>query len=201
MKYRKGFVSNSSSSSFIVLGKNLENHMDKIPEEILKFEHFNWDKTQKYFSITLPVEEGEKEFGWEFERYTTFRDKLNFTIAQIMCLDEQPKLESKYKQMLINVLNKHVENGCVDILIDYNYFHWDSIIEESCHIDHQSAYYEWVESWHDIFLSEDILENFLFNTESYIQCGNDNEDPTDDWVESHHLYSEWRRSLKNDKNS
>ena len=184
MKIRNGFVSNSSSSSFVVVSNNSETKINYIPDDCLTFGEKPAYGKQEVI-ITFPILRGNLEFGWEFERYSSFFDKCNYVVAQLMGLDK--KLMYKYRDMLEKVLKKHIKPELwLTIRYDYNYFHWDSPIEEICYIDHQSAYFEEDESKHYLFRSEENLENFLFNNSSFIQCGNDNEDPTDEWREAAH---------------
>lgn len=137
--------------------------------------------------MIVPDTSSQLEFGWEFERYYGFGDKLNYAFAQIIRLDDE-NLKEDYKEMMRRVLRNHLPNDdYLNIKIDYNYFYWDSISDNQCLVDHQSAYYEWDKSEHEIFKSEEALENFLFNEESFIQCGNDNEDPTPEWEEARML--------------
>ena len=98
-------------------------------------------------------------------------------------------------------MQKSVENpnSCLDILIDYNALHWDSIYDGySIDIDHQSLWSE--EFWEDFqkdntkglrnqygwLLNSTKIVEYLIG-DSYIQCGNDNDEPTEEWLESFNL--------------
>ena len=184
MKIRNGFVSNSSSSSFVVISKNPTTMMDTIPENLLVRQPLNQERAELLMS--LPMQEGELHFNWQFERYYDFISKCNYAVAQFMDLDRD--LKSKYKRMFEHVLSKHIKSkDYFKVVYDYNFFYWDSILDADCYIDHQSAYYEYNEKGHYIFLSEENLENFLFNTESFIQCGNDNSDGTEEYYEARRM--------------
>lgn len=63
MKIRNGFVSNSSSSSFIVIGKN-------------------YNKFNTYNDTYTIFENGETEFGWDFTKYDDIDDRINFAFLQ-----------------------------------------------------------------------------------------------------------------------
>lgn len=184
MKIRNGFISNSSSSSFVVISDNPDTIMKWVPKKLLKERKVDWDPDRIDLSIEFPNTEGNLHFGWEFKRYKDFLSKCNYAVAQFITLDDT-MLKYKYEEMFNKVLRKHVNyKGYLKVMYDYNYFHWDSVIDEDCYVDHQSAYYEYNEKAHYIFQSEENLENFLFNKESFIQCGNDNNDPSAKWVEA-----------------
>lgn len=71
MKLRNGFVSNSSSSSFIVIKQGKLDYIE--------FEHNN--------PVVLG-ELGESNFGWQQDRYSNFNDKVNWAYLQFdKCLN------------------------------------------------------------------------------------------------------------------
>lgn len=95
MKIRNGFVSNSSSSSFIVYKKsNIDNSDYKSFKSYLGekygslcayFKCIENDHNFKEYSMILPISKKgvNKNFGWEFERYYSFEDKVNFMYLQM----------------------------------------------------------------------------------------------------------------------
>ena len=65
MKIRQGFVSNSSSSSFIVISKGKCIHPSWYGQDLVIFGDC-----------------GNSQFGWEFERWNDIESKINFCYIQ-----------------------------------------------------------------------------------------------------------------------
>lgn len=193
MKFRNGFVSNSSSSSFIVIGRNKEDFLENLP-------HLLWKKVDVSNRMILPFTYAQLEFGWQFERYRVIEDRINFVVALFMGVEDNEK-KWKYKSMFEKVIREHFmnteaakakESGSpfffhdhLDIRYDYNYYNYDSIIRNYSYIDHQSTLGEGENT--ELFESEKNLEDFIFNDGSFIQCGNDNSDYTKEWLEAREL--------------
>lgn len=198
MKERHGFVSNSSSSSFIVpIMNSIETvnysslqHYFKVDGEVC------WDgKTRKVYSIILPIESGAHCFDWEETTYDSFASKLNYLIIQIEGLEDtrlRNTLKGKLREALKSICRKAYNEESIysfDVLIDYNKLKWDSIYNyaELYNIDHQSTWYESEDIVSSYFKTHkpdaDLIENYLVG-DSYVQGGNDNEDMSADYHES-----------------
>ena len=183
MKNRTDFVSNSSSSSFIVIGDNTQ-----------KF-NFN-DQT-----IEIPnSDEGQKEFGWQFEKYDDFWSKLNFCAIQLDQIKENYKYaEENYKNSQEDWEKRIYKNykewydrldNMWDTLVDVcrSEFHLNIELKDHDKIDHMFAYIDHQSSVTDndnmeMFDSYDSLYRFLSCSDSYIKCGNDNDEGPEDWYD------------------
>lgn len=180
MKVRNGFVSNSSSSSFVVYGRDSAKLIKEMPTNLYTRVWEIW-ADRDIPIMTLPFADAELEFGWQFEQYHNIKDRFNFVVAMLISMKEEERYE--YKEMLQKVLRKHMShNEYLQIRYDYNYFFWDSTTNDLLSIDHQSAWGEG--SNRELFENEKNLEDFIFNEDSFIQCGNDNEDKTPEWLEA-----------------
>ena len=144
MKIRNGFVSNSSSSSFIVISEKIQGEIDELPHNL------------------VIGQTGDCEFGWQFDRWMDFDSKLNFAYLQA-------KHKKEWMDMLYEVLKDY---GAVNIsvILSEDFDVQDGL--RSAYIDHQSSASEGKNT--KIFDSKDHLVRFLFSRCSYIQGGNDN---------------------------
>lgn len=157
MKTRNGFVSNSSSSSFVIIGTG-DIH---VPDD----ESFiNEDNV----FVISSKNGGKQQFGWEEEVSKHFEDRLNF--AAIQARDSKEKYGNKYTDMLRKVICDAFGTKDIKIMLSDDY----DAGSEWAYIDHQSSIIE--EKNMEIFDSEDSLYHFLFSNNSEIHTDNDNHD-------------------------
>lgn len=188
MKIRTDYVSNSSSSSFIVISAAGVDQTNIIRHDFQPY-------TNDWTFYEVPCKQGKHEFGWEWEDTCTFRGKLNFVGLQLLYLFLEKiggrengytkKFTGKDFDMLYDMLKKvckekfnfnvKLNEDAIHTRIfkddERGYYSYSSIDDEY-YIDHQSSASEG--SCMEMFESEDALYNFLRFHESYISGGNDN---------------------------
>lgn len=145
MKIRSGFVSNSSSSSFIVINA----------QHGYEFPTFNEN-------LIVDSSLGEIEFGWGPDTIYSVGSRITFSYIQALYANKKEWIE-----MLEKVIkeNCNVKTISWDISIDYR-------DHDYAYIDHQSSAEEGQNI--EMFESEQKLKDFIFGTDSKIELDNDN---------------------------
>lgn len=158
MKLRSGFVSNSSSSSFISFSA--------------KDELISTTSYAEYVNDPLVVDGnfGVTEFGWGPDVIKGWQNMVTFAYLQTRYAKNDDWLD-----MLENVIKKTL--GISEIIWEIALNRWESDDDydknKTCgYIDHQSNATE--EKNTKMFVDEDSLTKFIFGKRSYINLDNDN---------------------------
>jgi hypothetical protein len=144
MKVRTGFVSNSSSSSYVIIGHDKASQMTTLPAD---------------FTIG---ENGETEFGWGPCDIDDMDSRINFAWYQA-----HADLDT-YLPMLQHVLGEHGVRELRCLLTT----EWSEAGKKHIYIDHQSSWSEGENM--EIFDDAETLERFIFCKDSEIILDNDN---------------------------
>lgn len=185
MKIREGFVSNSSSSSFIIIDRSKNNYCEKALKSFIK--KVNIGARHKYI-LNLPIKGGAKYFGREYKTFHKLSDRLNFMTLQFlefeMYYGRKDDEVRRISDIIYNVIEKAVKtwdkDPFVSIRYDYNVFMYgsnDDFFEY--YIDHQSSFSDGENT--EMFKSEESLYNFLFGRNSRIYMGSDELPWTEDF--------------------
>lgn len=161
MKKRHGFVSNSSSSSFLVIDKSgdVDNSLEGIEGE---------------YSFG---DKGVTEFGWGPETLQDIFSRINFAYLQATYFEESNAEKfiqgsNTYLGMLEEVImsNSKITGISWVISSDYDKSKSDGMVWG--YIDHQSSACDGANM--EIFDNMEILKNFIFGKNSIIEVQNDN---------------------------
>jgi hypothetical protein len=144
---RYGFVSNSSSTNFIVIAAGKQT-------------------AQTPTSTYIIGEEGHSTFGWAFNKYDDVHSKINFAWIQAKYAEKD---HPEWMKMLEVVIAEAFQANSIECKLSLEF---DEENKRYAYIDHQSAYCD--DKNCEMFDSMENLEQFLFCPNSYIQGGNDN---------------------------
>jgi len=169
MKIRHGFVSNSSSSSYIVFGES--SSRCHIPESA-----YTIDPITNKYQITLPDRNYTYEFGWEDWSYTDVMEKLNFASIQAHYMEDKPVVYADYMEKILSAVTrdfKETHPGESEDSLEVTFDFEKHGLCDYPYIDHQSASYEGENI--EMFASDEDMDDFLFNPQTFVQGGNDND--------------------------
>ena len=170
MKIRTGFVSNSSSSSFIVYGQskwneNAERNLKAYIHRFIDGHVFRYNP--------------QEDFGWNFRVYYDWMSKFDWAFLQMYYHLYEPEHTYYYETMLEflrlyypeieRIETKRFQLEQYPDFEDEDYYVED---EPSGYIDHESIGGENAEILEDV----DTLRNFILCDDSFICNQNDNSD-------------------------
>jgi hypothetical protein len=147
MKIRNSFVSNSSSSSFVVIGKS--NYNDTLGDEY-------------YLEVG---KEGETQFDWGPDVIHGIYSRINFAYLQAY----EYSNNEEWRKMLDEVIKDNSEITHIDCFLTPEYHTKGNIWG---YIDHQSSAAEGENI--EIFNDKETLRRFIFDSDSKIILDNDN---------------------------
>ena len=181
MKTRIGFVSNSSSSSFLV-----------IKSDIFVIPHMPKQYKDKTTLLVPHTFGGETEFGRQRQNYGDFGSRLNFAYLIALQLEKcretdaskfhEDFLKDKRRMKIFKRKGevKLLEKVLIDNIPGLKTIKWHLVENEyglnddrehntvDGYIDHGSTWSENFDNYYDIFENEDSVFQWLFGAENYI---------------------------------
>lgn len=164
MRIRSGFVSNSSSTSYVVI--NREGSIEKVPEYAF---------SQETGELLIPCEQGSHNFSGEEIWYNTTLDRINFAFCQLLYLcgetfpPEKDSDDYEEYEMFLEALGMEGYSPKFIMTEKEAKYEQQSIYGMSFdfYIDHSSSAVEGQNL--EIFNNARDLHDFLFNFGSGIQ--------------------------------
>jgi hypothetical protein len=159
MKERNGFVSNSSSSTFVII---THAGIDSCVQYL-------WRKLNGETLVIPTTLGGCYEFGWGPETIDDVGSRFNFAYLQALHAERDDWLD-----MLNRTIMSRLEVADIDIQLTVNHEDDEDADDTLIHgyIDHQSNAIEGENI--EIFESIENLEGFLFGANTRIEVDNDN---------------------------
>ena len=160
MKIRTGFVSNSSSSSFVVISERKDK--EEFDEKELKYLFNSMDEDdEEDWNGLFP--EGECKFGWQVKNYHDAPSKWNWLVLQAF----YAQMEGDFK--FVQILEDYAKELNPRLVINLKKLSNEEN-ELEVYIDHQSIYPE------DTFdkIKEIGISRWLMDYKCYVHNSNDN---------------------------